>query len=64
VTVTVFDLSESIVNVLVRQQQAAGDYGVTWGGKNRTGASVARGIYFIRIVAPGIDETRKVLVVR
>jgi len=25
---------------------------------------VARGIYFLRVVAPGIDETRKVLVVR
>jgi hypothetical protein len=25
---------------------------------------VARGVYFIRIVAPGLDETRKVLVVR
>jgi hypothetical protein len=64
VTVTVFDLSGSIIRVLVRQNQAAGDYGVTWDGTNRSGAKVTRGLYFIRIVGPGMDEIRKVLVVR
>ena len=65
VTIMVFDLSGSIVNVLTRvQSQAAGDYAVSWDGKNRGGRVVARGIYFIRIVAPGMDEIRKVLVVR
>ena len=64
VTVTVFDLSGSIIRVLVRQNQPAGDYGVTWDGTNRSGAKVTRGLYFIRIVGPGMDETRKVLVVR
>ena len=64
VTVTVFDLSGSIIRVLIRQNQAAGDYGATWDGTNRSGAKVARGLYFIKIVGPGIDEIRKVLVVR
>ncbi|MGA2976149.1 MAG: FlgD immunoglobulin-like domain containing protein, partial [Spirochaetia bacterium] len=64
VTVIVFDLSGSIVNVLVRGSMAAGEYETTWDGTNRGGRKVARGIYFIRIVAPGIDETRKVLVFR
>ncbi|MGA2614835.1 MAG: FlgD immunoglobulin-like domain containing protein [Spirochaetia bacterium] len=65
VTIMVFDLSGSIVNVLTRvSSQAAGDYAVSWDGKNRGGRIVARGIYFVRIVAPGLDETRKVLVVR
>ncbi|MCX7037686.1 MAG: T9SS type A sorting domain-containing protein, partial [Spirochaetes bacterium] len=65
VTISVFDLAGNLVRVLARASgQAAGDYAVTWDGKNKGGRSVARGIYFIRIVAPGIDETRKVLVVR
>lgn len=65
VSIMVFDLSGSIVNVLARiQSQAPGDYATSWDGRNRGGRAVARGIYFIRIVAPGIDETRKVLVVR
>jgi len=64
VTITVFDLSGSIVNVLQRGSQAPGDYSTAWDGKNRGGRVVARGIYFIRVVGPGFDEIRKVLVVR
>ena len=64
VTVTVFDLSGSIITVLVRGSQAAGTHITSWDGKNRSGAPVARGIYFIRAVGPDFDEIRKVLVVR
>ncbi|HVO39996.1 MAG TPA: FlgD immunoglobulin-like domain containing protein, partial [Spirochaetia bacterium] len=63
VTITVFDLSGSIVNVLQRGSLAAGEYTTAWDGKNRGGRIVARGIYFIRVVGPGFDEIRKVLVV-
>jgi flagellar hook assembly protein FlgD len=64
VTITVFDLSGSIVNVLQRSSQGSGEYTTAWDGKNRGGRAVARGIYFIRVVGPGFDEIRKVLVVR
>jgi hypothetical protein len=64
VTVTVFTLDGDVVRRLVLATQAAGDYAVDWDGKNMGGRPVARGIYFIRVVAPGIDEIRKVLVVR
>ena len=64
VTITVFSLSGDIVAVLARGNQAAGEHTTSWDGKNRSGAIVARGVYFIREVGPGIDETRKVLVVR
>ena len=64
VTVIVFDLSGSIVNVLQRGTQSSGEYTTAWDGKNRGGRVVARGIYFIRVVGPGFDEIRKVLVVR
>jgi hypothetical protein len=37
---------------------------VSWDGRNRAGQAVSRGVYFIRIVAPGIDEIRKVLVAK
>jgi flagellar hook assembly protein FlgD len=62
--VTVFDLSGSIVNVLLRGSQGPGSYAVTWDGRNRGGRAVARGLYFIKIVSPDADEIRKVLVVR
>ncbi len=64
VSIMVFSLGGDIVNVLYSGHQTPGDYSVTWDGRNRAGRAVARSIYFIRIVAPDIDEIRKVLVVK
>jgi hypothetical protein len=65
VTVQVFTLDGNLVKVLVRENQNANTaYRVSWDGTNQGGRPVARGMYFIRIVAPDIDETRKVMVVK
>ncbi|HYW83490.1 MAG TPA: FlgD immunoglobulin-like domain containing protein, partial [Spirochaetia bacterium] len=64
ISITVFTLSGDIVNVLANGTQNAGEYTTGWDGKNRGGRIVARGIYFVRVVGPGFDEMRKVLVVR
>ncbi len=63
-TIQVFSLDGDIVKVLHRGRQGAGTYTFIWDGKNEGGRIVARGIYFLRIVAPGIDEYRKILVVK
>jgi flagellar hook assembly protein FlgD len=42
----------------------AGTHYYTWNGKNNAGNSVARGLYFVRVVGEGIDETRKVMIVK
>jgi hypothetical protein len=36
----------------------------TWDSLNRGGRAAARGLYFIKVVAPGVNEIRKVLVVK
>jgi len=64
VTVQVFTLDGKVVKILHRGQQGTGSYSYSWDGTNIGGRIVARGIYFIRIVAPGIDEIRKVMVVK
>jgi hypothetical protein len=64
VTIQVFTLDGDLVQVLYRGYRQAGDYTASWDGKNRGGRVVARGMYFIRIVGPDIDEIRKVLVVK
>jgi len=64
ISIIVFTLNGDIVNVLASGTQNAGAYTTAWDGKNRGGRIVARGIYFIRVVGPGFDEFRKVLVVR
>jgi hypothetical protein len=64
VTIQVFTLDGNLVKVLARESKAAGEYRVAWDGKNNGGREVSRGMYFIRVVAPDIDEIRKVMVVR
>jgi hypothetical protein len=64
VTIQVFTLDGDLVQVLYRGYRQAGDYTASWDGRNRGGRVVARGMYFIRIVGPDIDEIRKVLVVK
>ena len=64
VTINIFSLSGDVVKTLFKGRQAKGSYSFTWDGKNTGGRAVARGIYFIRIVGPDVDEYRKVMVVK
>jgi hypothetical protein len=64
VTIQVFTLDGNLVKVLERSSRSAGEYAVSWDGRNTGGRAVARGLYFIRIVGPDIDEIRKVMVVK
>ena len=63
-TVQVLTLDGNVVKVLQRGRVDSGKYYYHWDGKNIAGDSVARGMYFIRVVGPNLDETRKVMVVR
>jgi hypothetical protein len=64
VTVDVFTLDGTQVRRLVSEVKEAGTYNISWDGLNQGGRPVARGMYFIRVVAPDIDEIRKVMVVK
>lgn len=63
-TVAVTTLDGNIVTYLQHGRAAEGTHYYYWNGKNNAGNKVARGLYFIRIVGSGIDETRKVMVVK
>ena len=54
----------NVVKYLENSRQSQGMHYYHWNGTNNSGNAVARGIYFIRVVGPGIDETRKVMVVK
>ena len=64
VTIQVFNLAGDLVDVLERGRKSSGEYATSWDGRNRAGHIVGRGIYYIRVTAPGVDEYRKVLVVK
>jgi hypothetical protein len=64
VNVNIFSLDGSLVYAVHRGTQAAGTYNYFWNGKNMGGRPVARGIYFIRVLGPNVDEIRKVMVIK
>lgn len=62
--VVVMTLDGNIVQYLHRGKASAGQHFWTWNGTTKSGKKVARGLYFIRVFGNGIDETRKVMVVK
>ena len=62
--VYVMTLDGSIVRTLEKSRVKSGRHTYTWDGTNGAGKSVARGMYFVRVIADDIDETRKVMVVK
>ena len=63
-TVLVMTLDGNIVDYLHRGASESGEHFYSWDGTNRKGKPVARGMYFVRVIGPGLDETRKVMVVK
>ena len=64
VDVMVMTLDGNIVTYLQHGAISAGEHYFTWNGKNNAGQKVARGLYFVRVIGPNLDETRKVMVVK
>lgn len=62
--VYVMTLDGNVVRRLAKGRASAGTHYYKWNGSNNAGAPVARGIYFVRVSGKGIDETRKVMVVK
>ncbi len=63
-SISVMTLDGNIIKTLSRGQKSAGEHYFRWDGTNNAGNPVTRGVYFVRIVGPGIDETRKVMAVK
>jgi hypothetical protein len=64
VTLRVYDVSGRLVNTLVDDEQSFGRKTTVWDGRNHRGESVASGVYFYRLTAPGFDMTRKMVLLR
>lgn len=64
VTLTVYDITGQEVAVLVNEQLGIGTYSYNWNSVNKSGADVASGVYFYRIVVGGFVESKKMMVIR
>lgn len=62
--VIVMTLDGNVIKYLENSRQTQGLHYYYWDGTNNAGNPVSRGMYFVRVVGPGIDETRKVMVIK
>lgn len=64
VTVAVYDANGRLVRTLVDEVRHAGVHDVPWDGRDARGQSVSSGVYFYRMTAGGISESRKMTLLK
>jgi hypothetical protein len=64
VSLRIYDASGHLVNVLVEGTRDATQHTATWNGRDLRGSSVASGVYFYRLIAPGFERTRKMVLLQ
>ena len=64
VQLRVFDVSGRVIKTLVDETRAAGTYSVVWDGTNDRGETVASGVFFYQLNAPGYSGEKKIVILR
>jgi hypothetical protein len=60
----VFDAAGRVVVKLVDDFKPGGTYAIEWNGRNKSGASVASGVYFVRMIAGEYTGCDKIVLLR
>ena len=60
----IFDVSGRLIRTLVDEKRPAGPHSVRWDGRDETGKAVPSGVYFYSLTAPGVDENRRMILVK
>jgi len=64
VTVDIYNILGKKVKRILEQRLKAGNYAIDWDGKDEKGNEVSSGIYFYRVQAGSIAQTRKMVLLR
>jgi hypothetical protein len=64
VSIAIYDVSGRSVAVLVDRQMEPGRYEAIWNGRTAGGRNAASGIYFCRLAAGRVVETKKLVLIR
>jgi hypothetical protein len=59
VSLQIFDVGGALVRTLVATHQQAGPWAVSWDGTDDRSQKIASGVYFYRLRASGLEQTRK-----
>ncbi len=64
VTLSIYTLSNQLVQALVNESKTGGSYRVEWDGRDRGGRSVPAGVYLYTITAAGRSISRKMVFIK
>jgi flagellar hook assembly protein FlgD len=64
VMLKVYSVSGRLVRDLIDEEVSAGIHDVSWDGCDETGRRAAAGVYFYQLSAPGIEESRRMILLR
>jgi hypothetical protein len=64
VRIAVYDLNGRLVRVLADEVRPPGEHDAVWDGRNEKGLFVGSGVYFCRMQAGSVNETRKLVVLK
>jgi hypothetical protein len=64
VSIRVYNLRGQLVRTLVDGTRTPGPHSVIWNGRDEAGRAVSSGVYFYRLTAEGVEESRKMVLVQ
>jgi len=60
----VYSVNGRLVRTLFDEGRPAGRHSIVWDGLDESGLAVSSGVYFYTLSAPGVEESRKMLLLR
>jgi len=61
VELSVYEADGRLVRTLLAEEREAGRHSIAWDGANEAGRKVPGGAYFYRLRAPGMEESRRMI---
>jgi len=64
VSISIYNLKGQLVKTLVNENKKAGNHSVVWNGNDDSGKPVSSGVYMYRMQAAGVNQTRKMMLMK
>jgi len=64
VSVAVYDVTGRLVRTLIEGDEMPGRWSTVWNGRDESGKTVASGVYYCRMNAPGYERTMKLTLLK